>query len=336
MKNLLWKLIMLLVIVSIIGTFSLIGCSTATAAGKEIQIFFANQQTAHPFWNTVAKGVNDAAAHFGGMKVTMGGPTAPDDAQSVRIINAAIASGQYDAIIIPAIIPDMFTPSINKAVDAGMLVITICVDAPNSKRAAAVLTSDKIAGKAAGEKLTELTKGKANINILTSILDDTSMINRIDGFKEAIAAFPDMKVTSIDTNDNDSAKSVSKLKARLISDSGVNAFFGSTAEAGVSLTAIYEQFKDRLAGTHSVVFDDVAQTLDGIRNGIIDAAVVQSQYNWGYGAVYQIHRVLQKKLEVSAEVSAAPVVLVTKDNVDTYAALTMDPKVWLDLEAQEK
>ena len=345
MKKVKLFLILGLLVTIVLALTILPACKTATtettvaettAAAKELQVFFANQQTAHPFWNTVAKGVNDAAEHFGGIKVTMGGPTAPDDAESVRIIEAAIASGMYDAMIIPPIVPTMYTPSINKAVDAGILVICICDDAPESKRTASVFTSDELAAKAGGEKLAELTGGKANINIISGIPDQAAILNRIKGFTDAIAAFPDMKITSTDNNEGDMALGVSKLKARLISDKDVNAFFGTMGDAGPALVAVYEQFKDRLAGTHSVMFDDVEQTLDGIRNGIIDATIVQSQYNWGYGAMYQIHRILQKGLEPSAVLSYPPVVLVTKENVDSYAALTMDPKVWLDLAAQEK
>ena len=308
--------------------------TTETTEEETIQVFFANQQTAHPFWNIVATGVNDAAERYD-IEVTMGGPTAPDDAESIRIIEAAIATGQYDAIIIPAIVPEMYTPSINKAADAGMLVICIDTDAPDSKRTAAVYTSDFLAGKAGGEKLVELTGGEANINVLTGISDQPGILRRIDGMKEAIADYPDMTVSSVDANEGDTALGVSKLQARLVSDPDVNAFFGAMADAGTAIMAVYEQFKDRLEGTHSVVFDDIDQTLDGISKGIIDATIVQSQYNWGFGAVYQIHRVLQEGLEVSSEISNPPVVIVTKDNIDTYGAETLDPKVWLDLEAQE-
>lgn len=305
-----------------------------TAAGEKIQVFFANQQTAHPFWNIVKKGVDDGAARYD-MEVTMGGPTQPDDAESVRIIEAAIATGQYAAIIIPAIVPEMYTPSINKAVDAGMLVIVICEDAPDSKRRAAVVTSDTLAGKAGGEKMVELTEGKANINIITGISDQPGITRRIEGFMEAIAAYPDMKVTSTDANEGDTALGLSKLQARLVSDPDVNAFFGTMGDAGPNIMSAYPQNKERLDAADIVVFDDVEQTLDGIRQGVIDGTVVQSQYNWGFGAIYQIHRVLQKGLDVSSEISNPPAVIVTKDNVENYAELTMDPKVWLDLEAQE-
>ena len=126
-----------------------------------------------------------------------------------------------------------------------------------------------------------------------------------------------------------------ELLQQLVSDPDVDAFFSSMAEGGTALATVYPDFQDRLAGTHAVVFDDLPQTLDAIRDGIVDATIVQRQYNWGFGAIYQVHRLLQKGLPCSAETTDTGVVVVTKDNVETFATETMDPQMWLDLEAEE-
>jgi ribose transport system substrate-binding protein len=305
------------------------------SSAKKLKVFYSNQQVGHPFWNVVTQGVNDAAAHFG-MEVTMAGPTGMDNAAQIQMIDAAIASGQYDAMIIPAIVPEMFQASIDKAVEAGITVVTFCTDAPKSKRSCYVGTSGFEAGKAGGKKLAELSGGKANINIISGQEAQPDLNERIDGFKDGIKEFPDMKVTSIDySGEQGLSKTVSDLQARLASDKDVNAFFSSMAEGGTALATVYPDFKDRLQGTHSIVFDDLQQTLDAIKAGQVDATIVQSQYNWGYGSLYQIHRLLQKKLPCTGDVTDTGVVLVTKDNLATYADETKNPQKWLDFEAKE-
>ena len=82
-------------------------------------------------------------------------------------------------------------------------------------------------------------------------------------------------------------------------------------------------------------FDDTAQALDGIREGFIDGVVVQSQYSWGYGSVYQLHRILQAGLPPTAEITYCPTVKITKDNVDTIAVATRDPQYWIDFANKE-
>jgi ribose transport system substrate-binding protein len=330
-----------LILLSVLAVLSLllaacvpVAVPTPPPEVKKFRVFFSNQQVGHPFWNVVTQGVYDAARRYG-FEVDMAGPTSMDNAAQIGMIEAAIATGQYDAMIIPAIVPSMFQPTIDKAVDSGIPVVTFGEDAPESKRSCYVGTSDFAAGQTAGKLLAELTGGKANINVISGQAAQPGLNRRIDGMKDAIKGYPDMQVTSIDYGETGIQENVSKLQARLVSDPDVNAFFGSMAEGGVALATVYSDFKDRLAGTHSVVFDDLPQTLDAIRQGIVDATTVQRQYNWGFGAIYQVHRILQKGLPCSTEVTDTGVVMVTKENVDTYAKETMNPQMWLDLEAQE-
>ena len=328
------RLLIALAVVTVLSLLVAPWGQLPVAAEEPLKVFYSNQQVGHPFWNVVTAGAEDAAERYG-MELTMAGPTGMDNAAQIQMIDAAIATGEYDAMIIPAIVPDMFQSSIDAAVDAGITVVTFCTDAPESKRACFVGTSGFGAGKSAGEALAELMGGKANINVISGQEAQPDLNERIDGFKAGIADYPDMEVTSIDYSGEEGlSKNVSDLQARLVSEPDMDAFFSSQAEGGMALSTVYPDFTDRLEGTHAVVFDDLPQTLDAIRDGIVDATMVQRQYNWGFGAIYQVHRLLAG-LPCSADSIDTGVVVVTKDNVDTYAAETMDPQMWLDLEAEE-
>jgi ribose transport system substrate-binding protein len=258
-----------------------------------------------------------------------------DDAGQIAMTEAAIASGEYDALAVPAIVPDMWKPVIDKAVDKGLTVVTFGVDAPGSKRSCFVGTSPFAAGQNAGELLAKNTGGKAVINVISGKPDEADLVQRIAGMEDAIKKYPDMKVCCVDNGPGGLTENVSKLAARLVSSPEVNTFFGSMAEGGPAVLTLYDTNADRFKGTHTVTMDDLPQTLDGIRQGKIDGAIVQAQYNWGFGAMYQLHRLLQKGLECTADSTDTGTVAVTKDNVDSYSKETMDPKKWLDLEAQE-
>lgn len=325
------RLLLVFVMIFILG---LVPAEMATAQEETLRVFYSNQQVGHPFWNVVTEGVNDAAARYG-MEVEMAGPTSMDNAAQVQMIDAAIASGEYDAMVIPAIVPSMFQPSIDKAVEAGITVVTFGEDAPESQRSCYVGTSDFAAGQTAGAKMVELTGGKANINVISGQAAQPGLNRRIDGFKDSLKDSPEMAVSSIDYGEAGIQDNVSKLQARLVSEPDITAFFSSMAEGGTALATVYPDFQERLEGTPAVVFDDLPQTLDAIRQGIVDATMVQRQYNWGFGAMYQVHRLLQKGLPCTAEVTDTGVVVVTQDNVDTYAKETMDPQMWLDFEAKE-
>ena len=84
-----------------------------------------------------------------------------------------------------------------------------------------------------------------------------------------------------------------------------------------------------------IAFDDGDTTLAGVDAGWIDGTIVQSQWNWGYGAVYQLHRMLDLGLPPTSEMVYTPTVVITKENIGTMAVDTRNPQVWLDFEAQE-
>ena len=298
------------------------------------KIFFMNQQVGHPFWNVVKDGVFDACDKYG-FECVMEGPTGMDNPAMITMIEAAIATGEYDGMLIPAIVPEMFVPVINEAVDTGIDVITFCTDAPDSKRLAFVGTDGFQAGKEAGEFMVNLVNeklgGKANINIISGQAAQTDLNDRIDGFKSALV--PGMEVTSIDYGEGGIKDTLPKLDARLASDPDVNAFFSSMADGGVAIMSVYPSNTDRIDNSAVVVFDDADTTLDGIRQGVIAATTVQRQYNWGFGSVYMLQRLWNEGLELPDNTHTGTL-MVTKDNVETYAEDAKNPQLFLDMEGK--
>ena len=301
--------------------------------GKK-KIFFMNQQVGHPFWNVVKQGVFDACEQYG-FDCVMEGPTEMDNPAMIEMIEAAIASGEYDGMLIPAIVPEMFTPVIDEAVDAGIDVIVFCTDAPDSKRLAFVGTNGFDAGKAAGEFMVDLVNeklgGEASINIMSGQAAQTDLNDRIDGFKSALPA--GIEVTSIDYADGGIKETLEKLESRLVSDPDINAFFASMADGGPAITSVYPSNQERIDNSAVVLFDDLDVTLDGVREGFIAATAVQCQYRWGFGSVYMLHRLWDEGLELP-DYTHTGMVMVTQDIVDTYAEETMSPQMFLDMEGK--
>ncbi len=341
MKRLFYCLILAILVLTACGgaattsapqTTAVVEPTKAPEKTAKKKIFFMNQQVGHPFWNVVKDGVFDACDKYG-FECVMEGPTNGDNPAMITMIEAAIATGEYDGMLIPAIVPDMFVPVINEAVDAGIDVITFCTDAPDSKRLAFVGTSGVEAGKAAGEFMVNLANeklgGKANINIMSGQAAQTDLNDRIDGFKSALPA--GMKVTSIDYGETGIKETLSKLEARLVSDPDINAFFSSMGDGGSAITSVYPANTKRIDNSAVVMFDDVPATLDGVRQGVIAATAVQRQYNWGFGSVYMLQRLWNEGLPLP-ESTHTGILMVTKDNVETYAEDAKNPQVFLDME----
>src|SRR5712691_745556 len=83
--------------------------------------------------------------------------------------------------------------TINRAVDAGIPVVTWDADAPKSKRMAFYGVDDYKSGQIMGEEAARLLDGKGTIAIITS-LGASNLRRRLDGVQSALANHPGLKI----------------------------------------------------------------------------------------------------------------------------------------------
>ena len=203
---------------------------------------------------------------------------------------------------------------------AGIPVVLIDTDAPNSERDAYAGTSNFAAGQAAGEFMAKRMDGKATIGILTGRLDQPNLVQRVDGFKDAISQYPDMKVVDMQPDDSDLQIAIQKTEAMLLANPDIDAFFGSEGFGAPALCKVVKEAG--MSGDIAIVgFDDLDESIDCIREGVVDGVIVQKQYVMGYMALQDL-----LKLKAGEEVPAITdtgVVVASKDNVDTYKEETL-------------
>ncbi|MGI9861717.1 sugar-binding protein [Moorella naiadis] len=266
----------------------------------------------HPYWKMVEDGMKAANKEFG-VNTSYVGPNEINIDEQIRQIELAIAQ-KADGIITMALNPTSFTPVINKAVEAGIPVVLIDTDAPNSKRVAYAGTDNKTAGKEAGKALVKLTNGKAKVGIITGAIDADNLNLRIDGFKEAISG-QDIQIVDIQPSNSDLMKGVEKAKAMLQAHPDITAFFGvSATDVVAAAKAVQEGGK---TGKITLVgFDDLPETIDLIKKGVVNATVVQRPYQMGYLGVKLLMDIKEGKQV--PPITDTGVVIVTKENADTY------------------
>lgn len=112
---------------------------------SKVKIRLLNQIAGAPFYKRVETGMSEAAANLGITDVTMTGPSAVSSSQQVQIVNTWITQG-VDVIAVAASDAAAMTPSINRAVKKGILVLTWDADAPDSDRALFVNYWDPVSG----------------------------------------------------------------------------------------------------------------------------------------------------------------------------------------------
>ena len=137
----------------------LLSCGGAHDSDEYFVLVSANLQV--PYWKAAGAGFSNAA---GQMKVRSDfmGPQTYDPKAERDAVDQAVqkkATGILLGVTDPALLKD----SIDKAVAAGVPVVTIDSDAPSSKRLFFIGTNNYQAGFTGGERLAQELKGKGNV-----------------------------------------------------------------------------------------------------------------------------------------------------------------------------
>lgn len=275
---------------------------------------FVSPLVSHEYWIDVEQGIQKGAEEQG-VNVNVLGDTKVDVDIMVKYIDTAIAS-KVDGIITMALSPAAVGPAIDRAVEAGIPVVLVDTDAPESKRAAYVGTSNYDAGYEAGSAMIEAAGGNAKIGIIRGTIGQETDNDRIKGFEDAIAAQPGMEILTVEACNSDMLTGTQKAQDMLKAYPQINAIFGSEGTGAVAAGKVLEE--QGLSGKITVIgFDDTDECLDYIRSGIVWGTVVQKPDFMGSKAVELLTNINNGQ-EIQEAVIDSGVTMVTNKNIDTY------------------
>jgi len=239
-------------------------------------IVVSHGQANDPFWSVVKNGV-DKAAEDTGANVDYRAPETFDMVAMSQLIDAAV-NQEPDGLVVSIPDADALGPSIEKAVAAGIPVISMNSGSDVSKSLGALLhvgQDEFDAGKAAGEKLKEMGGSKALC--VNQEVGNVALDLRCEGFTEGFGG----DVTVLPTT-NDPTEIESKVKAALDADPDVDTIMalGAATAGEPSVAAVKAMGK---AGEINVgTFDMSASFLEAIAAGDAAFAIDQQQFLQGY------------------------------------------------------
>jgi ABC-type sugar transport system substrate-binding protein len=272
--------------------------------------------TTHPVW-LIAKDGWDANAAVNGFTGQWVGSTTGDVTELVTALDAAIVQG-VDGIAIAAINPSAMGPSIDRAVDAGIPVVTILADAPDSKRQAFLGTDVVAAGTQAADGIIEATGGKGDVGVIVGSLDIENQRAILDAFTQELAAkAPDMKIVATEQDNSDLQQSVEKVGAILTAHPDLKAMFGINANVAIAACQVFKERGITSEQVAMIGFDDLEETLACIRDGTITGTMAQNFYGAGYLAGDLLTKLSNG--ESVDEINDSGVAFVNLDTIDTYS-----------------
>jgi len=300
----------------------LLGCSRHDNSERYILVTVNSKL---PYWQTAAAGLAKAGAAYG-VKVDVRGPEAYDTQAEVQEFRNAAAL-KPAGILVSVADAGLMKPAIDDAINAGIPVITIDSDAPESKRLYFIGTNNLQAGRMGGDRVVQKLHGKGSVVFYT--MPQPNLDQRLKGYKDVFADHPGIKIVEVFNIKGDSGNAFDRTTHYLRDKSAerVDAFICLEASSGkdVAEAVRREKATDRLI----VAMDVDEATLNLIKDGVIDSTISQKPYTMAYYGLKALDDIHHYPIELKADYavnSFAPipafvdtgVSLVDKINVDVF------------------
>ena len=163
------------------------------AESSTYKIALIQQHQTNAFQIAVTEGAQAKAAELGVELTVLSADQ--DAATQISQIEQCVSEG-YNAILFEPVDPDGLRDAAKAAADAGVVVINVvsfCTDWENAGIAAVSCGNNIKAGENEMQHVADLLGGKGNVAILTGPSAVTDALDRLTGYENILANYPDMK-----------------------------------------------------------------------------------------------------------------------------------------------
>jgi ribose transport system substrate-binding protein len=241
-----------------------------------------------PFYQVMQKGVEKAAADLG-LDVITQVPDSWGPTIQTPILDAMIARGDLKYLITAPTDKEQMVGGLQKAVDAGIKVITVdtflgdgnYVDGPVTFPLSYIGSDNVQGGRIAAEAVAKACGEKGNVYIQNTNVGASTTEQRSQGFKEGIAKYPNMKIVGEDYNLDDQNTSVTQTNAVLQREKnlcgifGVNVFSAQGAGQAVENAGLTGQ-------VNVIAFDATTRAIELLKSGVVTLVIAQKPFDMGY------------------------------------------------------
>jgi len=238
-----------------------------------------------------------------GVKTEYVGPAEYDMNAMIAAFEQSIAKKPQGIVVVG--FEDSLNPIVQKAIDAGIPVVTVDADLPNSARVAFVGTGNFNAGKTGGQYLAKIINGKGKVALMTKP-GQSNLEERIAGYRDALSNYPGIEIVQIADTQSDSvvaAQAAAALLQKFPDLAGI-ACVEAAGGAGAA-TAVKEA---GLVGKVKIIsMDRGNDVVAAIEDGTITASVAQQTALMPYYATQILYNLANSKVAITTDNKAAGV-----------------------------
>jgi ribose transport system substrate-binding protein len=240
-----------------------------------------------PFWTAAAIGEQRAASELGTSAVFLAPASAGDAASQQSLLEMLVKDG-YSAITFSAIDAASVVSVVNTGVEQGVNFITMDSDSPDSRRTLFVGLDNHHGGLLAGQAMVDaLGDGCGQVVGFVSSSISQSAQDRIAGIKEAFEGTKCTLETVLD-DQGDPTVALSNSVTALSTYPDLKGMIGINSYNGPAAIQALKTSK-RVGEVKLVAFDLPTETMQGLHDNVVSAAIGQRVYYYGYLSVYILY-----------------------------------------------
>src|SRR5579872_1163508 len=173
----------------------LIGCGSSQHEPQE-KYYLVCANVKIPYWQTAGNGLVRAASELH-VPAEVVGPDTYDPAAEQQELHRIVALQQKPAgILVSPADPALMKPDIDAAIAAGIPVLTVDADSPESRRLVFIGTNNYQAGIMGGRVAAKQLQGKGNVVVFT-MPGQSNLAERLNGYKFAFSEHPGIKIVEL-------------------------------------------------------------------------------------------------------------------------------------------
>ena len=278
------------------------------AAGEELNIFVSYHDVSNEFAPFIRAGVEKADAAEG-VKATFIGPVGSDADGQISEIETLLDT--IDGLAISSVSTDALAPLIDRVIAAGIPVIAYNTDNPDSKRLVFAGQDLVQSGREAGKLMGDTLGGNGKVMILTLDAAAQWSLDRENGAREALKAFPGIEVVQTVNTGSDPQKMYAAIESAMLANPDVTGLLSLECCTTPSAGSWVER-NGKTGAVKVVGFDLLDQTVEQVAGGVVQATIDQAPEKQGFEAVDLLVKFLKGDTIDNLDTGVG---IYTKDNI---------------------
>lgn len=288
-----YRFIALVLSLSLVLAIGLSACSdnsgssstdSDTASGSDLEIGVVVKTLGNPLFREVAYGAVEMGKKLGVSVNVQATSKEGEIEEQIRICEDLI-SGGVDGLVVTPQHSDGIAPAVDVAHDAGIPFIAVDTDVNSAEVDSFVGVDNVNAGYVIATMVIEAMGGEGDIVILEGMAGASTSEDRADGFRKAIAEYPDVNIVADQNADYQQDIAQQKMSDILQTEKNVKGVLACGALMALGAITSLEEEGYTFGGTDGVnigTADIGTAALEAVRDGQIQALA----YHWGklYGA----------------------------------------------------